>query len=233
MIKIENGLYRQDDFSLHLALDIPQNSFCAVLGPSGAGKSTLLNIIAGFENLISGKIEIDGADMSNMPPAKRPISMVFQDHNVFAHLNVRDNVALGIDANLKLDANQDAQVGSALSRVGLENYAARLPGQLSGGERQRVALARVLVRQSKILLLDEPFAALDPGLRKDMLLLVREITQERNLTTLLVTHQPEEAKLAAQLVVFVGEGQVHRPEKTAEFFNSYNPAIRNYLGYTN
>ena len=233
MIKIENGIYRQGDFTLRASFEIPVRQFCAVLGPSGAGKSTLLNIIAGFEDLNAGRLNIDGQDMTTAPPAARPISMVFQDHNVFAHLNVWANVALGVNPNLKLSELEDKSVSSALARVGLTELAKKLPGEISGGERQRVALARVLVRKAKILLLDEPFAALDPGLRKDMLQLVQTITIERGLTTLLVTHQPDEAKQVAQRVIFISNGIVGKPLKTDSFFNEKDSAVRNYLGQQN
>ncbi len=233
MIKFENGIYRHGEFSMEISIEISAESFFAILGPSGAGKSTLLNIIAGFEKLASGRLFIAGDDLTLAPPAARPISMVFQDHNVFAHLNVRDNVALGIDPNLKLSRAQLATVAAALERVGLGQYGGRLPGKLSGGERQRVALARVLVRQSKILLLDEPFAALDPGLRLEMLKLVQDITTERKLTTLMVTHQPDEAKRVAQSIIFISNGITEKPQHTADFFKQSNDAVSKYLGQQN
>jgi thiamine transport system ATP-binding protein len=233
MITFEKGVYHHGAFCLSASFSLAAKSFCAILGPSGAGKSTLLNIIAGFEDLTTGSLTIDGIDMRNFPPAVRPISMVFQDHNVFAHLSVWENVALGIATSLKLSAGQSAAVDTALARVGLQHYAARLPGQISGGERQRVAMARVLVRQSKILLLDEPFAALDPGLRSDMLLLVKDLAAEHQLTVLLVTHQPEEAKQAADSIIFVGGGVAHAPQTVDTFFASQDEPIRKYLGHWN
>ncbi len=233
MIKLEKGFYRHQDFSLQIDLEIADQNFCAILGPSGAGKSTLLNIIAGFESLSSGTLNINGHDFTAAPPAARPISMVFQDHNVFSHMTVQDNVAIGIDPSLKLSRAQLVAVQAALERVGLGHYGARLPSHLSGGERQRVALARVLVRQSKILLLDEPFAALDPGLRLEMLKLVQDITTERKLTTLLVTHQPDEAKRVAQSVIFVDGGVVQKPQQTNTFFSQTLPEVAKYLGQSN
>ena len=233
MIRFDKGFYRHESFSLQIDLEIADQNFCAILGPSGAGKSTLLNIIAGFENLSSGTLIIEGHDLTNAPPAARPISMVFQDHNVFAHMTVQDNVAIGIAPSLKLSRAQLVDVQAALERVGLGQYNTRLPGNLSGGERQRVALARVLVRQSKILLLDEPFAALDPGLRLEMLKLVQDITTERKLTTFLVTHQPDEAKRVAQSVIFVDGGSVQKPQQTAAFFKHASPEVAKYLGQSN
>jgi thiamine transport system ATP-binding protein len=233
MILIENAIFKKKKFSLSIDLHVKPQTFAAVLGGSGAGKSTLLSIIAGFEDLESGKLWLDGADIQNVPPAKRPVSMIFQDHNVFAHLNVWDNVALGIAPSLKLNAEEMAQVDSALERVGLSQYAKRKPGNISGGERQRVALARVLVRKRKILLLDEPFAALDPGLRHDMLDLVSDLRREHGLTVLMVTHQPEEALRAADEIIFVADGKVREPIESKTFFKMHDDgAIDAYLGKT-
>jgi thiamine transport system ATP-binding protein len=233
MILIENAIFKKKKFSLSIDLHVKPQTFAAVLGGSGAGKSTLLSIIAGFEDLESGKLWLDGADIQNVPPAKRPVSMIFQDHNVFAHLNVWDNVALGIAPSLKLNAEEMAQVDSALERVGLSQYAKRKPGNISGGERQRVALARVLVRKRKILLLDEPFAALDPGLRHDMLDLVSDLRREHGLTVLMVTHQPEEALRAADEIIFVADGKVREPIESKTVFKMHDDgAIDAYLGKT-
>ncbi len=233
MILIENALFKKKKFSLYIDLHIKSENFVAVLGASGAGKSTLLSIIAGFEDLERGKLCLDGAEMQNIPPAKRPVSMIFQDNNVFPHLNVWDNVALGISPSLKLNEAQKAQVDGALVRVGLSQYAARKPGNISGGERQRVALARVLVRKRKILLLDEPFAALDPGLRHDMLDLVSDLRREHALTVLMVTHQPGEALRAADEIIFVADGKVREPITSKTFFSMHDDgAIDSYLGKT-
>jgi thiamine transport system ATP-binding protein len=233
MILIENAVFKKKKFSLAINLRLKPQIFAAVLGGSGAGKSTLLSIIAGFEELESGMLWLDGTDMQNITPAKRPVSMIFQDHNVFAHLNVWDNVALGIAPSLKLNAEEMAQVDAALMRVGLSQYAKRKPGNISGGERQRVALARVLVRKRKILLLDEPFAALDPGLRHDMLDLVLDLRREHGLTVLMVTHQPEEALRAADEIIFVADGTVRETIASKTFFKMHDDgAIDAYLGKT-
>lgn len=229
MIQIANGKYETEGFSLDINLNVGAGEICAVLGPSGAGKSTLLSIIAGFEDLKSGAILLDGKPASDIP-SQRPVSMVFQDHNVFAHLDVWTNVALGVSPAVKLDDAQKSQVENALSRVGILQLAKRKPGQISGGERQRIALARVLIRNKPILLLDEPFAALDPGLRRDMLELVVDLQRERSLTVLMVTHQPEDAKLAAKKVIFVSDGKVRDAVSTDIFFASHDDAIQNYLG---
>ncbi len=230
MLNLEQASYRFGSFSLHADFELTASSLTAVLGPSGAGKSTLLNIIAGFEPLAEGRLLIDGADVTTSPPATRPVSMVFQDNNVFPHLTLWQNAALGVATNLKLDAAQHAAVDEALSQVGLSSLAQRKPSDVSGGERQRVALARVLLRPTKVLLLDEPFAALDPGLRAAMLQLVADLTRERKLVTLLVTHQPEEIRASAGHVVFVDGGIATAPQTTAHFFASKDAAVLSYLG---
>ena len=231
MLEIKNGHYIHGTFTLDISLNAKPTELVAVLGPSGAGKSTLLNIIAGFENLKQGRVLIDGQDVTHLPPAARPVSMVFQDNNVFPHLSVWENVALGAAPNLKLNGAQRANVDSALARVGLASLALRRPSDVSGGERQRVALARVLVRPTRVLLLDEPFAALDPGLRHAMLELVKEITLERGLVTLLVSHQPDEIRHATDAFVFVGEGVIRKSVRPQTFFSGpADPAIARYLG---
>jgi thiamine transport system ATP-binding protein len=229
MIEINTGQYQFENFKLQIDLNIQQGEFCAVLGPSGAGKSTLLSLIAGFETLSKGQIILDGAAAAP-DPAQRPVSMIFQDHNVFAHLTVLANVALGISPSLKLTEQQMAKVDDALKHVGLEKLKSRKPGELSGGERQRIALARVLVRNRPILLLDEPFAALDPGLRSAMLQLVSDIQKSKNLTVLLVTHQPEDAKKVAQKIIFVKDGTANGAIEVAKFFNSNEEDVLKYLG---
>ena len=231
MLEIENGYYAHGSFTLAISLKVKAAELVAVLGPSGAGKSTLLNIIAGFETLQSGRLLIGDRDVTTLSPSMRPVSMVFQDNNVFPHLSLWQNVALGVAPSLKLNAAQHDSVDFALGRVGLTALAQRKPGAVSGGERQRVGLARVLVRPTKVLLLDEPFAALDPGLRQEMLALVKEITVERKLATLLVSHKPLEIGGAADSVAFIAEGAVHQSVSPETFFaNGTDPAIARYLG---
>ena len=148
---------------------VDASSITAMIGPSGSGKSTLLNLVAGFETPRSGRVLIGGRDVTALPPSARPVSMVFQENNLFAHLDVEKNVGLGRSPALRLTAEDRRAVAEALSRTGLAGKEKRLPRELSGGERQRVALARVLVRDRPVLLLDEPFASLGPALRDDML----------------------------------------------------------------
>ena len=231
MISVENLIYHADDFSIQADLKILGGQFCAVLGPSGAGKSTLLSLIAGFEKPQSGKIYLDGKNAERLTPSQRPVSMVFQDHNVFHHLTVWKNVALGISPRLKLSYSQRSDVDAALVDVGLTAMADRLPSQISGGEAQRIALARVLVRRRKILLLDEPFGALDPGLRLQMLNEVKRLAAAQHLTVMMVTHQPDDAMRIADHVIFVSNGQVAKPVTTETFFQSpVSAEIATYLG---
>jgi thiamine transport system ATP-binding protein len=230
MIEIENGVYEREGFRLNMSFAVPMGAMVAIIGPSGAGKSTLLNVIAGFEKLHTGRVMLKEQDANDITPAQRPVSFIFQDNNCFAHLTARDNVALGITPSLRLTDEQWGHVDSALKRVGLATLASRKPGDMSGGERQRIALARVLVRQKPILLLDEPFAALGPALRKDMMRLLQDLQAEHELTVLMVTHQPEDARALNGQVIFVDQGQVRAPVGADNFFRNPDAEIASYLG---
>ena len=230
MIKLENVGFRYEDMVMNFDLQVAKGELVGIIGPSGAGKSTLLSLIAGFDLPVSGRISIAGVDMEGVAPDQRPVSMIFQDHNSFAHLDVWTNVALGISPDLKLDPQQRERVDEALARVGLSDFKARKSTELSGGERQRIAIARALVRDKPVLLLDEPFTALGPALRRDMLDLIREIQKERKLTVLMVTHQPEDAKYAASRIAFVQNGRIAHVLPTKQFFAASAPAeISAYL----
>jgi len=218
-----------------LAFDcaVPVGAAVAVAGPSGAGKSTLFNVIAGFETPRTGCVELLGKDMAGREPAERPVSVVFQDNNLFAHLSIAANVGLGIDPGLKLDSAARQSVFSALSRVGLGGYERRLPGSLSGGERQRVALARALVRRRPILLLDEPFAALDPAMRGEMADLLAELRAETKSTMLFITHQPEDIRRLADRVMFIEDGAIVLDEKVRDFLSRREPpGVAKFLGHS-
>jgi thiamine transport system ATP-binding protein len=230
MIRFEKVHYHSDGFRLTADFSVTQGRFIAVLGPSGAGKSTLLNLVAGFETVESGRLWLGETDSTFTAPVERPVSLVFQDHNCFAHLDAWSNVALGVSPKLKLHAAQVAAVDEALAAVGISHLRQRKPGEMSGGEQQRVAIARVLVRQRPILLLDEAFAALGPALRRSMLALVADLHRARALTTLMVTHQPEDARAVASEVVFIDGGLARAPVATEGFFASDDASIRAYLG---
>lgn len=192
----------------HFDVNIEQGSIVALMGPSGAGKSTLLALVAGFIEPSKGSIAVNGVDLIGKEPHQRPFAMLFQEHNLFAHLTVRQNIALGLHPGLKLTAQQHKQVEQAATQVGVDNYLERLPEQLSGGQRQRVALARNFVQPDSIWLLDEPFSALDPILREEMLALVKSLANERDITVLMVTHHISDAKTIGSDFIFVADGQV-------------------------
>jgi thiamine transport system ATP-binding protein len=230
MIKLENASFRYEDMVMNFDLEVAKGELVGIIGPSGAGKSTLLSLIAGFDNPVSGRISIAEVDMEGVAPNQRPVSMIFQDNNSFAHLDVWTNVALGISPDLKFDPQQRERIDTALVRVGLLDFKSRKPTELSGGERQRIAIARALVRDKPMLLLDEPFTALGPALRRDMLDLIREIQKERKLTVLMVTHQPEDARYAASRIAFVQNGRIAHVLPTKQFFAASAPAeISAYL----
>ena len=190
MIKLDKVAFHYKQMPMYFDLHIKMGERVAVVGASGAGKSTLLNLIAGFEYADSGEIWLNGKNHSKNPPHLRPVSMLFQENNLFMHLTVQQNIALGLQPNLKLNPQQNEQVKQVADAVGLGEFLTRLPTQLSGGQKQRVALARCLLRDQPILLLDEPFSALDPSLRQEMLQLLQQLCVQKNLTVLLVTHQP-------------------------------------------
>ncbi|WP_313592876.1 thiamine ABC transporter ATP-binding protein [Agrobacterium cavarae] len=192
----------------------------AVVGPSGSGKSTLLNLVAGFEKPTGGRVLIGSDDMGGHDPAERPISLIFQDNNLFAHLDIATNIGLGISPSLRLTQDDKAKIASALERVGLAGFEKRLPSSMSGGERQRAALARALVRQRAVMLLDEPFAALDPGLRAGMAGLLKELQSENGNTVLLVTHHPDDIRRLADAVVFLSDGKILFQGATDAFFSA-------------
>ena len=230
MIRLEDVGFRYEDMAMSFDLQVAKGELVGIIGPSGAGKSTLLSLVAGFDIPLSGRLSIDGNDMEGVTPDQRPVSMIFQDHNSFAHLDVWTNVALGISRHLKLNEEQRRKIENALDRVGLLQNKSRKPTEISGGERQRIAIARVLVRDKPVLLLDEPFTALGPALRREMLDLIKGIQVERKLTVLMVTHQPEDAKYAASRIAFVQNGRIAHVLPTPQFFAaSAPPEISAYL----
>ena len=230
-VELDRVRFQYEDMDMAFDLAVPAGELAALIGPSGSGKTTILNLIAGFERPIGGSIRIDGRDVGDLPAALRPVTMVFQEHNLFAHLDVATNVRLGISPALRLTPADAERVAAALARVGLEGFERRLPGQLSGGERQRVALARCLVRDRPVLLLDEPFAALGPALRREMLDLIADIHRERAMTVLLVTHQPQDARRIAARTAFVHDGRILAARPTEELLDATDiPELKEYLG---
>jgi thiamine transport system ATP-binding protein len=218
-----------DAFTLTANWAIPTGAKVAIIGPSGSGKSTLLQAIAGFVP-VTGRITWNDDIITRMPPGIRPISILFQDQNLFPHLTIARNIALGLSPTRHLSPAQWAQVDTALTRVGLPDMGRRKPAQLSGGQIGRAALARALLRAKPLLLLDEPFAALGPALKADMLTLVDDVAHDTHATLLMVTHDPNDARHHADLVVFVDAGVAHPPVPTAQIFANPPAALRAYLG---
>jgi thiamine transport system ATP-binding protein len=229
-LEIENLTFTYEDLMMRFDLAVEAGECVGIVGPSGAGKSTLLSLIGGFEKPLGGTIRVDGVDITRLPPAERPVTSLFQDFNLFPHLTVAENVGLGRNPGLKLNVEDQEQVAWALRQVGLDGFEERRPGQLSGGERQRVALARSLIRHRPLLLLDEPFAALGPALRVEMLELTDLLRKAQGLTVLLVTHDPNEAARIATRTAFIAEGKVVMFDKTETVLGSARAEIRDYLG---
>ncbi|ABR74497.1 thiamine ABC transporter, ATP-binding protein [Actinobacillus succinogenes] len=208
MIKLKQVVFRYQDMTMRFDLHVRAQEKIAVIGASGAGKSTLLNLIAGFELPESGEIWLNGENQTRCEPHQRPVSMLFQENNVFPHFTVEQNIALGLKPDLKLNEQERQRVQQAASAVGLAAFLRRKPSALSGGQKQRVALARCLLRDKPILLLDEPFSSLDPGLRSEMLDLLDRLCTEKQLTMLIVTHQPNELKGRIDRILTVKAGSV-------------------------
>ncbi|MFD1199718.1 thiamine ABC transporter ATP-binding protein [Brucella gallinifaecis] len=230
-IRLRDVHFSYGETTMHFNADIAGGVIATIIGPSGSGKSTLLNLIAGFEIPQSGSIGIGNIDITKLPPALRPVSMVFQENNLFAHLDVAQNVGLGRSPKLKLTQQDQRAIASALERVGLKGKEQRKPEALSGGERQRVAIARALVRERPVLLLDEAFASLGPALRQQMLNLIRELHQENAMTILMVTHTPEDALYLDAQLLFVENGRITTQGPAKDLLSSSGPdALKHYIG---
>ena len=215
MIRLDNVFLADDALPMTFDLQVAAGERIAIVGPSGAGKSTLLNLIAGFVLPTQGNIWLNGENHTRSAPYERPVSMLFQENNLFPHLSVQQNLALGLKTSLKLTALEQDQIERVADAVGLTSFLSRLPNSLSGGQKQRVALARCLLRDKPILLLDEPFSALDPELRLDMLNLIDELCHSKNLTLLLVTHQPSELTGKVDRMLRIENGRISLQEKCA------------------
>ncbi|HEV7653067.1 MAG TPA: sulfate ABC transporter ATP-binding protein [Actinophytocola sp.] len=193
-----------------VSVEIPSGGLTALLGPSGGGKSTLLRIIAGLETADSGRVEIDGVDATHHPARRRNVGFVFQHYAAFKHLTVRRNISFGLEIRKRPKTEINRRVGELLELVHLEQFADRLPAQLSGGQRQRMALARALAVEPAVLLLDEPFGALDAKVRKELREWLRRLHDEVHVTTIFVTHDQEEALEIADEIVVINNGRVEQ-----------------------
>jgi putative spermidine/putrescine transport system ATP-binding protein len=228
--KLFGSVRAVDDFSI----EVDDGELVCLLGPSGSGKSTLLRMVGGFEKPTSGSITIDGDEVSHLPPEKRPTGMVFQSHALWTHMNVYKNLAFGLKLR-RLPAKVIRQkVEAVLELVGLSGYGTRLTHQLSGGQQQRVALARSLVLEPKILLLDEPFASLDQHLRERLREEVRDIQQRLKITTLFVTHAQDEALAIADRIVVMRDGRTEQIARPAEVYREpATPFVAGFIGQMN
>lgn len=230
MLTLDRTAMAQGNFRLEADVTFAAGKVTALMGASGSGKSTLLAGIAGFLPLAQGRIEVDGVDITGKAPGDRPLSMLFQDQNLFPHLTVAQNVGLGLRPDLRLTPEDHAARDAVLGQVGLDGMGARLPRELSGGQQSRAALARALLRGRPWLLLDEPFSALGPALRADMLTLLRNMALAQGLSVLIVTHAPEDARAAADETSLVAGGIVQAPRDTGDLFANPPQVLRDYLG---
>lgn len=230
MLIFDGVTIRNGDFTLEADFPVAPASRNALIGPSGAGKSTFLHALAGFLPVAAGRILWRGTDITALPPSERPISIVFQEQNLFPHLTAFRNVALGLGPSLRLGPGDRAAVEGALDRVGLAGLGGRKPQALSGGQQSRLALARVLLRKRPVVLLDEPFVGLGPALRAEMLDLVAELAREAAMTVLMVTHDPGDARRLAPSTILVADGRAEAPKPTEALLRDPPAALGAYLG---
>lgn len=226
MLELNDVTWLYEHLPMRFTFSAAGGEQIAVLGPSGAGKSTLLNLIAGFNVPASGTLTIRGEVHTATPPSGRPVSMLFQENNLFSHLTVRQNIGLGMHPGLKLNGEQRERLAAIAVQMGIGDLLERLPGELSGGQRQRAALARCLVRQQPVLLLDEPFSALDPALRQEMLALVSDVCRRQQLTLLMVSHSVEDALQIAPRALVVAEGRIVWDGATRDLVSGKSSASR-------
>ena len=230
MLKLNFSL-KESYLTISTNISLEPDKIYAVVGPSGAGKSTFLNLISGFASISSGTITWNGEEISNLPPAKRSVSILFQDNNLFPHLSVWRNLALAVTHWPKISRDHEEKLKAVMSEVGILGLENRKPSQLSGGQQSRVALARVLLQENKILLLDEPFSALGPSLKDQMLELIKKIAKNKKLLVLMVTHEPADAKKVASQTLVVKDKKVHPPLSTEKALDPINGPLADYLLY--
>lgn len=230
MLRFDDVTLTQGEFTLHADFEIPAGEQVALLGPSGAGKSTLLSAVAGFLAPTKGEVLWEGSDMAPLRPGARPMSILFQDNNLFPHLTVFQNVGLGLRPDLRLSKGEKTDINQVLEQVGLETKIDIKPSELSGGQRARVAIARMLLRARPLMLLDEPFSALGPALKNEMLELVSHVARDTGATLLMITHDPNDARRIAQKTVLVAGGQALAPLDTQEALSNPPEELASYLG---
>lgn len=228
MLKLNFSL-KESYLTISTNISLEPDKIYAVVGPSGAGKSTFLNLISGFASISSGSIIWNEQEISHLPPAKRSVSILFQDNNLFPHLSVWRNLALAVTHWPKISRDNEEKLKAVMSEVGILGLENRKPSQLSGGQQSRVALARVLLQKNKILLLDEPFSALGPSLKDQMLELIKKIAKNKKLLVLMVTHEPADAKKVASQTLVVKDKKVHPPLSTEKALDPVNGPLADYL----
>ncbi len=235
-IHIANVTKRFGDFTAldNVSLDVPSGDLLALLGPSGSGKTTLLRIIAGLEHADDGVVRYEGEDVTNKAPKDREVGFVFQHYALFRHMSVFENVAFGLRVRNTPKAEVNARVKELLHLVRLEGLGGRYPAQLSGGQRQRVALARALAVKPRMLLLDEPFGALDAKVRQELRQWLRQLHDEMHVTTVFVTHDQEEAFEVADHVVVMRGGKIEQAGSPQDVFDHpASPFVMDFLGQVN
>jgi sulfate transport system ATP-binding protein len=233
LIAVDSVSKRFGDFAAleDVSVAVPDGSLTALLGPSGSGKSTLLRIIAGLEEPTSGRVLIHDRDVTHLPPQRREIGFVFQHYAAFKHMSVRDNVAFGLKIRKQPRDAVRARVDELLEVVGLTGWSERYPSQLSGGQRQRMALARALAVEPSVLLLDEPFGALDANVRHELREWLRRLHDEVHVTTVIVTHDQEEAMAIADRIVVLDHGRVQQEGAPREIYEQpANAFVMGFLG---
>ncbi|MBD2449697.1 ABC transporter ATP-binding protein [Nostoc sp. FACHB-152] len=227
--------FKQEPAVHGVDLDVRHGEFFSILGPSGCGKTTTLRLIAGFETADAGKVLIQGQSMTNVPPYRRPVNTVFQSYALFNHLNVWDNIAFGLRLQKKLRKSEiESRVTEALRLVKMESLRSRFPAQLSGGQQQRVALARALVNYPAVVLLDEPLAALDLKLRKEMQVELSNLHKKLGLTFILVTHDQEEALSLSDRIAVMNQGKIEQIGTPSEIYERPQTSfVADFIGDTN